>query len=134
MSHEIICRIVYPTEAAALDMLAQVNARMTLATIAGAGTASVRQSYVRYENEGELVEMRYVDIFGIVRIGEPVATDGPPLWIAPTGQTTSYPVLDLLGNPTRVTWEGSVYENTSGTVNSWAVTGAGAFGWTEVVE
>jgi hypothetical protein len=129
--HEVIARVVFTgTDAAtqAADLKAQIDARMTNSTVGGIGTPSERTSYVRHENDGVLAAMTHVDEFGIVRQGEYIAPNPYPLWIQPTGAHDSYPVLRLDGQPTRVMYNGTALENTSGTVNSWAP----PTGWTEV--
>jgi len=135
---EVVCRVVFDsgddaTDASrANDLKAQIDARIVNGTARGfEGTPST--SYVVIEDENDAVfATSYVDVFGILRQlgeGEPVPTDDPPLFVQPTGAQDAYPPTRLDGAPTRVTFEGAVWENTSGIVNSFA---PGVFGWTQV--
>lgn len=129
MAYRFTAVIEFETEQQALDMLAQASARATLSQVVGGDNP--RTSYARVDGPDGLVSMWHKDIFGIVRQGEWVAFSEAPEWIQPTGAHDSYPVLDALGNPTRVMHQSALWENTSGTVNSWE---PGVFGWTEVAE
>ena len=130
--YEIILRACFTgvdAESQAQDLKAQIDARMTNTRMAGIGSAAERTSYVRLEQDGVLVSMSHIDEFGILRQGEYIAPNPYPVWQQPTGANDSYPVLDLRGNPTRVIHDGKAYENTAGTLNSWAID---VFGWSEV--
>lgn len=127
MTYRFIAMMEFGSEGQALDMMAQAQARAVLAQVVGGS----HTSYARVDGPDGLVSMWHVDIFGIVRSGEWVAYDVAPAWIQPTGAHDSYPVLDASGNPARVMHGGKLWENTSGTVNSWE---PGVAGWTEVSE
>ena len=133
MSEEIICRVVFEganAAAQAADLKAQIDARMTNATVRGLdGTPSA--SYVRYESDGALVSMSFVDEFGIVRQGEYIQPDPYPVWMQPTGAQDAYPLLRLDGDPTRVMYQGEAWQNTGSDANVWA---PGVFGWTRVAD
>lgn len=119
--------IEFDDEAQALDMMAQALARATNARVVGGD--SPHTSYARVDGPDGLVSMWHVDTFGIVRQGEWIAFEDAPAWIQPTGAHDSYPVVDALGNPTRVTHAGKLWQNTAETVNVWI---PGQFGWSEV--
>ena len=106
------------------------------ATTTGAGR---RTSYMRVDDleSGEMVAGIYRDRFGIVRDGRPGPDDVPPEWVQPQGAHDSYPLLDVFGEPTVVTFEGVLYRNVYDaqgptSKNSWRPAGAGAFGWVPV--
>ena len=130
--HEIILRAVFTgddAEIQALDLKAQIDARMTNTSVGDPGGPGEHTSYVRHENNGVLVSMSHIDEFGILRDGEYIAPDPYPEWIAPTGAHDSYPALTLRGDPVRVVHNGATWENSHGDGNSWE---PGVFGWTEV--
>lgn len=129
MAHEIIARIVFENEAQAVDLMAQIQARMTNATVAGVGTPSLRTSYARHEADGTLVSMVHADEWGITRSGEYEKPDPYPAWIQPSGAHDSYPMTRLDGQPTRVTHNGQNWESTHDGANSWE---PGVFGWVQV--
>jgi hypothetical protein len=135
---EVVSRVIFDSgnaatdEARANDLKAQIDARIVNGTARGfAGTPST--SYVVIEDANDnVMATSYVDVFGILRqLGEGVSvpTANPPEWVQPTGAQDAYPPTRLDGEPTRVTFEGAVWENTSGIVNSFA---PGVFGWTQV--
>jgi hypothetical protein len=106
------------------------------ASVAGIGTAGESFSYSRVLDEDNAVITRtgggpaswYIDIFGILRDGLPGSPDGPPAWIQPTGAQDAYPLLDVFGNPARVTFNGQVWQNTTA-ANTFQ---PGVFGWDAV--
>lgn len=125
MSHTLLVRAVFEDAAHAVDAYAQMQARATNTGIEGGqGT-----SYARLTHDGALVSMWHVDIFGIVRDGNWVAYDTAPAWIQPAGAHDSYPALDALGDPARVTHAEALWQNSHGNGNSWA---PGQYGWTVV--
>lgn len=119
----------------ARDAFAQLLARAQQSRVV-AGPTGVVQSFARMD-DGGLVNhsdgqpgMFYLDRFGIARRGEYAPPPRLyPLWLQPTGAHNSYPVLDATGEPTRVEHNGRNWQNSAGTVNSWA---PGAFGWTDI--
>jgi len=118
--------------ASAQHIYDQIKAVMTNASVARIGEPGERTSYctVGTENpDGTITrtDHMHIDIFGIVREGEPDATI-PPLHVMPTGAQDAYPATDVRGNPTRVTEPGTgiVWINTHGDGNIWA---PGVFGW-----
>lgn len=117
--------------ASAQHIFDQINAVMINASVSRIGEPGERTSYcsVGTENpDGTITRTShlYVDQFGIVREGDPDPTD-PPLWIQPTGAQDAYPANDVRGDPTRVTFNGTVYLNTHGDGNIWP---PNVFGWT----
>jgi len=134
VSYRLLAFLEFDDQAQAVDAFAQLEARATNTRVRGLGSAKGRMSYARVTDQTTdtpvLLDQFYVDTFGIVRSGEYAPPAGRyPEWIQPTGAQDSYPVTDAAGNPTRVVYEGQVWENTSGTVNSWQ---PGVFGWTVV--
>lgn len=131
MTFRITMMAEFESQAQAEDLMAQVKARMTNTRVVGG--ESPHTSYARLDDTetGVLLEMQYVDMFGIVRTGEWIAYDVAPEWIAPTGAHDAYPVLDQLGHPVRVMHNATLWENTSGSLNSWE---PGVFGWSEVAQ
>lgn len=130
MTIRLTAFLEFATLADARDAYAQLLARAQQARVVATDGVIERTSFARVDNNG-LDRMFHLDEFGIVREGE-YATRKPgtyPLWVQPTGAFDSYPILDAAGNPTRVEHEGRNYENTAGTVNSWA---PGVFGWTDI--
>lgn len=129
----VLCSITYPDDLpAAQDTLAQLSSRMTNSSVARIGEAGERTSYCvlgEEQPDGTLtvIDRRYIDIFGIVRSGNPDPNE-PPAWIQPTGAENAYPLLDVRGNPARVTDEGRIWENTLA-ANTFK---PGVFGWTEI--
>ena len=112
----------------------QIQSVMVNASVARIGEAGERTSYVTVGTEnadGTITPTNrlHVDIFGIVREGDPDPTD-PPNWIQPLGAQDAYPLTDVRGDPARVTHNGSTWVNTSD-VNTQAPS---VFGWTEEVE
>lgn len=129
----VVSSITYPDDQpGAQDTFNQLAARMTNSSVARIGEAGERTSYClmgeeRPDGTVDVIDRRYLDIFGIVRSGNPDPND-PPAWIQPTGVQDAYPVNDVRGNPTRVTDEGRIWENTS-PANTFK---PGVFGWTDV--
>jgi hypothetical protein len=120
--------------ASARDAFAQLLARAQQARVVSSPTGLI-QSFARVDDgalqthsDGQPA-MFHMDRFGIARRGEYVKPSGYPLWVQPTGAQDSYPMLDALGQPTRVEYNGRNYQNSAGTVNSWA---PGVFGWTDI--
>jgi len=122
----------FTDQAQAQDAYNQLEARAVNTSVADIGTGRARQSYALLEDQTTDTPVRleffYKDRFNIVRTGEPDLTD-PPLWIQPAGAQDAYPLLDAGGNPTRVTFEGQVWENTGSDANIWSPL---VFGWTLV--
>lgn len=89
------------------------------------------QSYARLKDgDGEVVGAFHVDRFGIVRTGEyvPPPEGRAPLWVQPEGAHDSYPLNDVLGEPTVVElndrrWQNTVAANTQA---------PGGSGWTDL--
>lgn len=67
----------------------------------------------------------HIDLFGIVRLGQP-SFDIIPTWIQPTGVQDSYPAFNVRGEQTRVTHNGNEWLNIHGDANTWE---PGVFGW-----
>jgi len=67
----------------------------------------------------------HIDLFYIVRNGQPVFSDAPP-WIQPVGAQDAYPALNVRGEETRVTHNDQVWRNVHGDANTWE---PGVFGW-----
>lgn len=79
-----------------------------------------RTSYCMVVDEsGAVIDAWHLDEFGIVRDGMPIATDGAPAWIQPTGAHDAYP------QGARVTHAGQVWVSIVPN-NIWA---PGVFGW-----
>lgn len=127
MAHEVIARITFESEAQAIDLMNQIQARMTNARVSGIGTPRLSSSYAQRRNDGVLAAMLYVDEWGIVRQGEYVARE-VPIWVQPTGGHDAYPLLRLDGQPTRVLHNGTVWQNNTAN-NVWV---PGVFGWDAV--
>lgn len=111
----------------------QAKAVATTASVARIGEAGERTSHCGVFNEqpdGTLAKERqwHIDRFGIVRETDPVPDDVIPEWVAPTGAQDAYPATDVIGNTTKTTHNGAVWENTHGDGNTWE---PGAFGWAE---
>ena len=134
MARVILAHLTFPTDADALHVYNQVKAVMTNSSVAHIGEAGERTSYCNMmieQVDGTLLpdgnKTLHIDTFGIVREG-PYDNGDPPAWIQPTGSQDSYPALNVRGETTRVTHNGSVWVNTHGNANSWA---PGVFGWTQ---
>lgn len=129
-THVVLAMVSFEDDAAsAQHIYNQIKAVMTNASVSRIGEAGERTSYctVGTENpDGSVTRTGhlYVDSFGIVREGDPDPTD-PPNWIQPTGAQDAYPLTDVRGNPTRVTYNGQTWVNNTA-VNTWA---PGVFGW-----
>lgn len=110
----------------------QAKAVAVNSSVSRIGEPGERTSYCGvYEEQldGSLVPVNFwhVDTFGIVREGQ--ADPGEtPTWIQPLGAQDAYPLLNVRGEPTQVTYNGATYQNTTPT-NTWA---PGAFGWVTV--
>lgn len=109
----------------------QAVAVATNASVARIGESSEERTshgFVAEEQEdGSLLVDRswHIDLFGIVREGEPDRSDAPQ-WIFPTGGHNAYPALNVRGRETRVTHNGQVWRNTHGDANTWE---PGVYGW-----
>jgi hypothetical protein len=132
-THVVVAMVSFEDDAGSADFIYnQIKAVITNASVARIGEEGERTSYctVGTENpDGTLTRTAhlYIDQFGIVREGEPDPTD-PPLWIQPLGAQDAYPLTDVRGDPTRVTYNGNVWENTTA-ANVWQ---PGVFGWTDL--
>jgi hypothetical protein len=120
--------------ASARDAFAQLLARAQQSRVVSSPTGLI-QSFARVDDgtlqthsDGQPA-MFHMDRFGIARRGEYVKPSGYPLWVQPTGAQDSYPMLDALGQPTRVEYNGRNWQQSSGIVNSFA---PGVFGWTDI--
>jgi len=128
-----IIHATFDSKADADHIYNQSLAVATTASVARLGDEMERTSHgfvAQEQEDGTLVVDRgwHVDLFGIVRQGEP-DRDEPPAWIQPTGAHNSYPATDVRGDQTRVTHNGQTWRNSHGNGNSWA---PGVFGWTVV--
>jgi hypothetical protein len=106
----------------------------TNASVAHIGDEMERTShgYVAEEGpDGEHIIDRswHVDLFGIVREGEPDLRNAPD-WIQPSGTQNAYPGTNVRGGETLVTHNDQVWRNVHGNGNTWE---PGVFGW-ELVE
>jgi hypothetical protein len=124
--------ITYDDLPSAQDTFNQNNARMVNSSVAQIGQPGERTSYVSLVEENPdgsttRLDNAYKDIFGIVRRGEPDPTE-PPLWVQPSGVQDAYPLLDVRGEPARVTFNGNIWENTS-PANTFQ---PGVFGWVNI--
>ena len=98
-------------------------------SVANIGQPGERTSYMGvYEEQpdGSLLPLRLwsIDTFGIVREGQPDPND-PPAWIQPTGAQDAYPLLNVSGDPARVTHNGQTWQNNTA-ANTFE---PGVFGW-----
>jgi len=129
----VVCSITYPDDQpGAQDTFNQLAARMVNSSVARIGEAGERTSYCVMGSENPdgtltVIDKRHVDIFGIVRSGEPDPAI-PPNWVQPTGAQDAYPLTDVRGDPARVQVAGVIWENTSA-ANTFA---PGVFGWDEI--
>ena len=120
MAYRLTAMLEFESEAQAVDAFAQMQARSTNTRIVGMGTADEHTSYCRVDGPAGLISAFFVDTFGIVRAGTWIAPPNTyPLWIQPTGAQDSYPVTNAAGDPTRVEYNGRVYENAHSGLNSW---------------
>lgn len=111
----------------------QIKSVMVNASVARIGEAGERTSYctVGTENpDGTLTTTSrlFIDIFGIVREGEPDPND-VPTWIQPSGAQDAYPLTNVRGEDTEVVYDGGVWQNTGSDANIWQ---PGVFGWTRL--
>ena len=118
--YRLTAMLEFESEAQAVDAFNQMQARSTNTRVVGMGTADEHTSYCRVDGPAGLIDAFHVDTFGIVRSG--TWTPPPntyPLWIPVTGSQDSYPVTNAAGDPTRVEYNGRVYENAHSGLNSW---------------
>jgi len=133
MAFVVLIHATFENKADADHIFNQSEAVATNASVALIGQVGERTSYCSVSEEqpdGSLVVDRQwnIDRFGIVRNTDPIPYEEIPPWIQPTGVQDAYPLLDKRGNPTRVTDEGLVWENTSpNNTNK-----PGVFGWVQV--
>jgi hypothetical protein len=130
MAYVVLVHATFANQADAQHIYDQALAVATNASVEHIGDpTNERTSYalVGEEINGEVVVAQtwHIDLFGIVRNGQPVFDDAPP-WIQPTGAQNAYPALNVRGEETRVTHNGQVWRNTHGDANTWE---PGVFGW-----
>jgi len=131
MPYVAIVHATFDSKADADHIYDQAKAVATTASVTNIGTEQERTShaYVAEEqSDGSQVIDRewHIDLFGIVREGEPDLKDAPD-WIQPEGSHDAYPAQNVRGKPSRVTHKGDVWVNTHGDGNVWE---PGASGWT----
>lgn len=114
MAHVVIIHATFANKADADHIYDQAISVATNASVAHLGQPQERTShgFVAEEVDGELVVDRswHIDLFGIVRSGEPFVGDVPP-WIQPTGAQDAYPLLNVRGGETLVTHDGKTWRN-----------------------
>ncbi len=124
----------FETQANADHIYDQAKSVAVNASVSRIGEPGERTSYYGvYEEQadGTLAPLRHwhIDTFGIVREGQ-VDPNDPPAWIQPTGGQDAYPLLDVRGDPTRVThngetWANQIAANTQAPgVSGWTIEGA----------
>ena len=131
MPYVVIVHATFDNKADADHIYDQAKAVATHASVAKIGTEQERTSHAFVAEEVESGEWHvdrewHIDLFGIVREGEPDLKDAPD-WIQPEGSHDAYPELNVRGKPSRVTHKGDVWVNTNGDGNVWE---PGASGWT----
>jgi len=134
MAYVVIINATFADKAQADFIYAQAKSVATTASVARIGEPGERTSYCGVYSEqadGPLLKTSqwHIDRFGIVRETDPVPDDVIPDWVQPAGAQDAYPAMDVFGNPTRVTHNGQVWENSHGDGNVWA---PGTFGWVQV--
>lgn len=134
MAYVVLIHATFDSKADADHIYDQAKSVATTASVARIGEAGERTSHCGVFNEqpdGSLVKDRqwHVDRFGIVRETDPIPDTEVPVWVQPAGAQDAYPLLDVLGNPTRVLYNSQVWENTGSDANTWA---PGVFGWVQV--
>jgi hypothetical protein len=132
MAYVVLVHATFDNQADADHVYDQAQSVATAASVARIGEYGERSSHalVGTENaDGTLSPLRrwHLDLFGIVREGEPDPNE-PPAWIQPSGAQDAYPLTDVRGDPARVTHNGATWENTMD-ANTWE---PGVSGWTEV--
>jgi len=134
MPYLVLVHATFANKADADHIYNQAKSAAVTASVARIGQAGERTSHCGVFDEqpdGSLVKDRqwHIDRFGIVRETDPVPDDVIPDWVQPAGAQDAYPAMDVFGNPTRVTHNGQVWENSHGDGNVWA---PGTFGWVQV--
>ena len=134
MAYLVMIHATFENLANAQHILDQSRAVATNASVARIGEPGERTSHALLADENadgtlNITDQWHIDRFGILRSFAPIPDDVVPDWIQPLGAQDAYPLLDVFGNPTRVTFEGKIWENTTAT-NTWSPI---VFGWTEVV-
>jgi len=133
MPYVVLVHATFDTKSDADFIYDQAKQVATTASVARIGSAGERTSYCGVFDEqldGTLVKDRqwHLDRFGIVRETAPIADDVVPEWVQPTGAQDAYPLLDVFGNPARVTYNGAEYTSNAG-VNTQT---PGVGGWTDM--
>ena len=133
MSYVVIVHATFANKSDAEHIYNQAKAVATNASVARIGEEQERTSHAFVAEEVEPgvwdVDVGWhIDLFGIVREGEPDLSD-TPLWIQPVGGHDAYPALNVRGEETRVTHNGQVWRNTHGNANTWE---PGVYGWEAV--
>lgn len=133
MAYIVLINATFMDQTKAQNLYDQAKALAVNASVARIGQPGERTSFCGVFNEaadGTLtpVVQWYIDRFGIVREGQSVANDVIPAWVQPTGAQDAYPVNDVLGNPTKVTYDGATWQNTTA-ANTYA---PGTYGWTKL--
>jgi hypothetical protein len=120
MTYRLTAMLEFESEAQAIDAYNQLSARATNTVVVGMGTVNEHTSYCRVDGPDGMVSSFFVDTFNIVRQGTWVLPPNEyPLFIPPTGAHDSYPVTNAAGEPTRIEYNGRVYQNAHSGLNSW---------------
>lgn len=132
-NYVVLANVTFAAQANATNLYNQAKALAVNASVARIGQPGERTSFCGVYTEaadGTLtpVTQWYIDRFGIVREGQPAPDNQIPAWVQPTGSQDAYPITDVLGNPTQVTYNGSTWQNTTA-ANTYA---PGTYGWTKV--
>ena len=117
MPYVVIVHATFDNKADADHIYDQAKAVATHASVAKIGTEQERTSHAFVAEEVESGEWHvdrewHIDRFGIVREGSELDTSETPEWIQPQGAHDAYPLRDVYGEITAVTFEGQVWHNT----------------------
>jgi len=130
MAYVVIIHATFSNKSDADHIYDQAITVAMNASVAHVGEPGERTShgFVAEEVEGALVVNRswHIDLFGIVRSGEPDLAEAPA-WIQPTGSQDAYPANNVRGDQTKVRHIEQIWVNTHGNGNVWE---PGQFGWT----
>lgn len=132
MAYVVLVHATFDSKADADHIYDQAKSVATNASVAKIGEPGERSSHALVGDEnpdGTLSPLRrwHLDLFGIVREGEP-DPNVPPAWIQPSGSQDAYPLTDVHGNPTQVTHNGAAWRNDVDG-NTWE---PGVSGWTQL--
>jgi len=134
MAYVVMVNATFANKADAEHIYNQAKAVAVNASVAHIGEETgERTSHALFgeeisENNINVEKLWHIDLFGIVREGEPDLKEVPD-WIQPTGAHDAYPANNVRGEETRVTHNAKVWRNIHGRGNSW---GPSVYGWMEL--